>query len=144
MARERTAEDALDELNDYYKHWTRMLTTRSIELSFGIIAANWAVHGNANAVLSNGWAKSSIVIIICFFGVDLIGTCGIGELLRRCCSAAGKDRETFVARHDNPKIRPPYWPYTKSIVTVGLLLYLIKLVAPITACFCFLLSLFPE
>lgn len=142
MTRTKSSEDALDEVNDYYKTWTGMLTTRSLELSFAIIAANWAVHNNANAILNNIWSKLSILIILLFFGVNLIGSYIMGELLRICCSNAAKNPEKWKQEYEDPGIRPPNWPYTNGIVKLGLYLRIIKLLAPITASVCFLVSLF--
>ncbi len=142
MARFKSIDDPFKEVNEYYKVWTGMLTNRSIELSFAIIAANWAVHGNANAILSNGWSKSSIIIILLFFGVNLIVSYIIGELLRIRCSDAASNRAKWEKEYQDEMIRPPYWPFTKSITYLGLFLRVLKLLAPSIASICFLLSLF--
>ncbi|MHC4354037.1 MAG: hypothetical protein ACYS0H_15115 [Planctomycetota bacterium] len=47
----KTGDAAADEVHKYYRAWTRMLTTRSIELSFGVVAAHWAIHGSADTDL---------------------------------------------------------------------------------------------
>lgn len=73
---------ALNELYTGFNDWSSIVTNRSIEASFALIAANWAVHGSADNILHNFWAKSSLITIIVFLGANLVGTSWVTRSLQ--------------------------------------------------------------
>ena len=52
-----TPGDGLKAVRDDYLYWTGRLTDSSPQLSFAVIAANWAVFGSVQALLNSPWAK---------------------------------------------------------------------------------------
>ena len=43
--------EALEKLQDDFVYWSSMLSSRSVEMSYALIAANWAVHGSMQNIL---------------------------------------------------------------------------------------------
>ena len=68
---------------DNYQYWTVRLTDTSLQLSFAIIAANWAVFGSVASVLSRFWSELSVALVIIGLGLSLAGANWMGESLRR-------------------------------------------------------------
>lgn len=52
--------DALKAVREDYLYWTGKLTDTSWQLSYAIIAANWAVFGSVDKLLGNLWSKLSV------------------------------------------------------------------------------------
>ena len=59
---------------DTYIDWTRKLSESSFQLSLAIIGANWAAFGTVDKILSNVWAKFSLIVVIADLAINLIGT----------------------------------------------------------------------
>jgi hypothetical protein len=56
--------DALKAVREDYLYWTGKLTDTSWQLSYAIIAANWAVFGSVDKLLGNLWSKLSVSLVI--------------------------------------------------------------------------------
>lgn len=136
------AQEALRVVNDYYRTWTRQLSERSFELSLGVIGVNWATFGDLNKVLMNSWSKASLAIVIIGFGITIVGTWRIGELLRKQVDYAeenpGRWEEEFQANQG--KSSP--WPSTAEIDNTARRLRLVKTFAPVLGGACFVFALF--
>lgn len=131
-------------LQDDFNAWSEMLTTRSIELSFAIIAANWAVHGNENNILNNFFAKWSILIIFVFLGVNLMFTWLLSERLFARHDYAEKNHESWKKEFENyKKEKNPIWPYTHFIEGSPKYLRHLKFLLPLLSASFFIKSLFP-
>jgi hypothetical protein len=46
-------------LVDAYQYWTGKLTDTSLQMSYAVIAANWAAFGSIDLILKNWWSKAS-------------------------------------------------------------------------------------
>src|SRR5687768_2629279 len=72
--------DALRAVRDDYLYWTGKLTDTSLQLSFAVIAANWATFGNIDQILGSWWAKFSLALVISSLGISVVGAKWMGEL----------------------------------------------------------------
>src|SRR5688572_17386289 len=99
----------------WFGNWTQKLADSSLQLSYALIAANWAVFGSVDQVLRNLWSRASLFLVIAFLGVNLLATFIISELLRRQYSAAEKDPARWEDLFRRTKGRDHPWPSTSTI-----------------------------
>ena len=80
-----------------------------------------------------------MAVAAAFLAINLLAT-GLMTLLhyKRILYAA-EDQERWKKEYDEGM---RYWPYTKNIEYLGFLLRVVKVLAPFTAAFLFVLSLF--
>ena len=88
-----TAGDASKELFDGFNDWCGALSSYSVQTAYAILAANWAVHGTANAILNNIPAKLSMVVVILFLGLHLLGLRWMALLYKNRSEYANVDEE---------------------------------------------------
>ena len=142
MPKFNDAQEAYDDLNSSYNAWGEILTNRSIEASYAIIAANWAVHGGVNEIINNGCAKWSMIVVFVFLGLNLLGTrIMVGKLYNRA-EYAEKDTKRWEDEHQACRSNPKYFPYTKFIDRFGVEMRGLKTSFPILAAGLFIWSLF--
>jgi hypothetical protein len=137
------AGEAHTELVNAFNQWSSFLTTRSIEAALGIIAVNWAVYGSTEKILSNQYAKWSLITVIVFLGLNLLGTYWMAHLSRWRCRYADENRERWNREFNEASKKGSDWPYTPLIHGVGFALRELKVWVPILAGILFLMSLFP-
>jgi hypothetical protein len=136
-----THEAAIAQLNKDFNDWSAILTQNSVNASYAIIAANWAVHGSTGNILSNNAAKWSIGIVLLFLGANLLGSFLMSKLHYDQFLYAEQNPRKWEAEWEAGKSLR-YWPYTKGIEFLGVSIRRLKVSAPITACLFFIASLF--
>jgi hypothetical protein len=136
-----TASDASKEVHAEFNEWTGFLTARSVEMAFGILAANWAVYGSADAILSNGYAKSSVALVIVFFGLNLLLTCFMGYLHGRQVKHIDDNTARWTKEFERAADGPSPWPYTRNIERTGSALRFLKTWLPFIAGSLFVIGL---
>jgi len=134
--------DATQELYDGFNTWSAGLATHSIHAAYALVAANWAVHGSADAILTNPWAKASLAIVIGLLGFNLLCMGYMTWLYKRRCMYADNDKERWAKEFEDASKRKSAWPYTNLIQYLGECLRLLRIFAPTAAGFFFILSLF--
>ena len=127
------------EVQDAFNAWCEILTAHSLQASYAIIAANWAVHRGLDAILGNAWAKWSMAVVVAFLGFNLLATGWMAYLHYRQMLYAGDDSQRWEREYQQ-ELR--YWPYTKKIENLGCILRVVKVVAPCAAAVLFVISLF--
>jgi preprotein translocase subunit SecG len=135
------AGEALKEVEQAFDDWCSILTSHSLNATYAVIAANWAVHGNHQAILHNGWSKSSMTVALVFLGLNLLMTWWMSRLHDEQSSYAGRDPKRWE-KEFKEKSEDPYWPYTKWITNVGRALRALKVWMPIIAALFLIISLF--
>jgi len=137
------AGDASQEIYDSFNIWGAILTKHSIEATFAIIAANWAVHSNLQELLNNTAAKISLGLAIGFLGLNLFGTGIMTCLLGKRCTYADDDKERWEKefRAAGANSKSP-WPYTCCIERLGSILRFLKMWMPVISAGFFIGSLF--
>lgn len=135
---------AAKEIYDGFNAWSSLLTTRSIEVSFAIVAANWAVHGSKNDILHNFYSKWSLIIVIIFFGVNLLGTLLMTKLHDDRCHYIDENKIRWDKEYTQAAAEPSPWPYTNGIELLGAFLRVFKGWVPVIAGVLFVISLFTK
>lgn len=136
-----TPRDALDAVRTDYLYWTGRVTDTSLQLSFAVIAANWAVFGSIDAVLGNVWAKLSIALVVCSLGVSLVAAHVLGVLHSRRIDYAESDPDRWKREFDTTAgVRDP-WPFTGAIESFGFWQRTAKTWLPVAAALLFLIAL---
>jgi len=135
-------QEALTELLDSFNAWTSILTSHSLNSAYALVGANWAVHGSANTIISNAWAKSSIIVILIFLGCNLVIDWRMGRLHFRQYLYAEENAQRWEMDYRNSIGKRDPWPYTTGIECLGKLLRFLKLVLPILSAIFLIVSLF--
>lgn len=134
----KDAGEAFKELRNDFNAWCEILTSHSLNASYAIIAANWAVHKGIGAILNNPWAKWSMASVVGFLGINLLIN-GLMTLLHYFqLDNARENPQEWRKKFENPD---KWWPYTDYIEYFGFGLRLLKVIAPAFAALCFLFSL---
>ena len=141
----KNAGDALKDVQKAFNDWSSILTSHSIQIAFAIIAANWAVHGRADAILENSWSRWSMGIAICFLGINLLSTNCMAWLLYKRSIYAEADWNRWEKEYEadlKDTSKNMYWPYDKSIQIFGEILRELKCWMPFSSALLFVISLF--
>ena len=137
-----SAGDAVKELFEGFNRWSASVSSYGMHMAYAVIAANWAVYGDAQAIIANGWAKFSVAIVITFLGLNLF--CGwlmTWQYAKRC-KYADEDRNRWSDEFEKENTSPSAWPYTSFIERLGDFIRLLKVWAPLAAGILFVLGLF--
>ena len=132
--------EAQKQVHEDYLYWTAKLTDSSFQLSFALIAGNWAAFGSVQKIMSNNWAKASLILVILLLGVNLIGAYVLGQMHSRRLNYANDDPVRWVDEYKRCSGRNPR-PFTGAIVDLGLLLRRAKTFLPLASGACFLIAL---
>lgn len=137
-----TPGDALKAVKEDYDYWTGKLTESSFQLSFAVIAANWAVFSTVEDILSNPWVKWSFFFVLLCLAINLLGAKRMGELHRKRVDYAESDLSNWEKEFSKTKGKRDPWPSTKGIDNLGRLMRELKAWLPIAAGLFFLIALF--
>jgi hypothetical protein len=122
-------------------YWTGKLTDTSLQLSFAIIAANWAVFGSVAGVLASFWSKLSIALVIVALGFSLAAAKWMGELLRSRVGYAESDLSRWASEFKATSGKCDPWPFTSAIDSLGWGMRATKTWLPLIAGISFLIAL---
>jgi hypothetical protein len=115
-----TPEDALKKVFEEFGYWTGRLTDTSLQMCYGLIAANWLIFGSSvDGILHSPWAKWSLISVMFALATSVIGAWFLSETLRRRviygeCDP-GRWRQEFQAATG----KQVAWPFTEAINRVG-------------------------
>ncbi|MBA7644511.1 hypothetical protein ES703_52255 [subsurface metagenome] len=138
----KDAGEGLKQISKAFDDWCAILTRHSIQAAYAIIAANWAVHGNAQTVLDNVWSKLSLASVFIFLSLNLLATRWMIKLHYKHCLYADADPQQWKKDFEDSKARQTAWPYTEKIQNLGVWLRRLKIWAPVLAAVLFIISLF--
>ena len=138
----KSSGDASKELFDRFNDWASALTARSIQASFAIIAANWAVYGSEQAILANPLSKWSLTIAMVFLGLNVTATWWMAVLYGRRVNHAQEDKDRWETEYIQVANRQAPWPYTKLIEGLGGWMRVANALVPLVAGSLFIASLF--
>lgn len=137
----QSSREATKAVCDDYHYWTVRLTDTSLQLSFAIIAANWAVFGSVAGVLTSFWSELSVALVIIGLGLSLAGANSMGELLRKRIDYAESNPSRWEAEFKNTAGKRDPWPLTNAIESVGRGMRAAKAWLPLIAGLSFLIAL---
>ena len=130
-----------DQLREDFNAWTSILTAHSLQATFAVVAANWAVYGSAGAIISNTLAKFSIGIALSFLGINLAFTLLMGWMHRKQYYYAEENHDRWTQEYLENKGQPTPWPYTPSMERLGIVHRHLKAWAPLVAAALFVISI---
>lgn len=134
--------EGLKAVRNDFLYWTRRLTDTSFELSLALIGANWAAFGSVQKILTNGWARASLGLVIVSLALSLFGAKVMGELHRRRINYATGNSKRWEEEAAAALGRTDPWPFTKGIERLGRCLREAKTWLPLLAGALFLVALF--
>ena len=137
-----SAGEASAELFEGFNKWSASINNYGMQAAYSVIAANWAVFGSANAIITNDWAKTSMTIVVIFIGVNLFLTLRMTGLYRQRVEYADDDKDRWNREFEGGENTPSAWPYTSDIQSLGTVIRLLKTWAPILGGIAFVLGLF--
>jgi hypothetical protein len=115
----QSPNEALKAVREDYFYWTGKLTDTSLQLSYAMVAANWAVFGSVDKLLNNFWSMLSVSLVIVGLGLSVVTAKWMGELNRARIDYAETDLSRWEAEfRENARKRVP-WPFTRSIESLG-------------------------
>ena len=136
-----SAGDALKAVRDDYLYWTEKLTDTSLQLSYAVIAANWAVFGTVDKLLGSFWAQLSLGLVILTLLFAVFGAKRMGELHRNQVDHAESDLARWQAEFTQNEGKQVAWPFTKGIEQLGHVMRWVKAWLPVLAGIAFLIAL---
>lgn len=117
-----SANDAVKAVHDDYLYWTGRLTDTSLQLSYGVIAANWAAFGSVQGILGSFWSKVSVALVVIGLSLSVAGAKWMGELHGKRLDYASADALRWEAEFRANTGKPGPWPFTRQIELSGTLL----------------------
>ena len=136
------AGDAAKELFDGFNDWSAAVNVYGVQTAYAVIAANWAVYGNAQTILNNPWAKVSIAIVVGFLGINLLCIGLMTRLYSRRRCYADKDKERWKVEFEKEVETSSPWPYTGFIEVLGSFIRIFNMWAPVMGGAIFIIGLF--
>jgi hypothetical protein len=136
-----TAHGALGAIREDFHYWTGRLTDTSLQLSYAVIAANWAVFGSVERIGNEPLAKLSVACVVVSLGLNVLGTKAMSELLRVRVEYAEGNPERWTDEFRRAGGCTDPWPYTSRIERLGRGLRELKTWLPILAGVLFFLAL---
>jgi hypothetical protein len=134
-------QEALKAVREDYLYWTGRVTETSVQLSLAVIGANWAVFGSIDAILTNFWARLSMMLVVVGLGVSLLAASWMGTLHGHRIDYAESDTERWKREFDETMGKRDPWPFTAAIEVIGAWQRLVKTWLPISAGIAFLIAL---
>lgn len=148
MASKRRFEssgEASKEVYEGFNAWSAGISTYSVQTSYAIIAANWAVHqgtSGISGILDNQCAKGSMVLSIGLLGLNLLGTGLMTWFYGRRISYINKNKDQWEKEYIESEKKKSSWPYNRKIEWLELAMRIMKTGMPIGAGGLFIISLF--
>ncbi len=133
-------QDALRFLGKRFDSWSLALSDRSLQLSYALVAANWAVFGSQDKILDSTFAKISLGLIVLYLALNLLLTRFIVWLLRRRFAYAEDDHVRWEAEYHEAIGKNDPWPSTKAIDGTSRVLREIRTWVPIGAGIAFIIA----
>lgn len=129
-------------LVDAFNYWSGLLNERSLQMLFALIAGNWVVHSTADGILSNSYAKSSLVVVFAALALDLLAAFLMSRMHLKQFMHAEQDRSGWEAKFKRTAQTLDPWPFTPGIDRLGRWTRRVRLFAPLLAGALFIISLF--
>jgi hypothetical protein len=135
-------QDALKAVRDDYFYWTGKLTETSVQLSYAILGANWAVFGSIDKILLNFWSKLSVLLIVLSLALGVLGAKAMGEKHLDRIKYAEDDPVRWKAEFAATAGTRDPWPFTSAIESLGIAMRAAKTWLPLLAGAFFFVALF--
>jgi hypothetical protein len=138
----KDGQEALLELKESFNDWTGALSDRAVQLSYALLAANWAVFATTDRLLANRWAVASFALVVVFLVVNLLITRIYAEKIRARFRHAEKNRKQWEKDCERTRGEDDPWPYTKETDNWSRGLREVRTWLPLLAGLAFLIAIF--
>lgn len=135
-----TPNKALVAVREDYHYWSGKLTETSLQFSYAVIAANWAVFGSVDGILKNRWSKLSVALVVVGLGLGMAGAKWLSELHRKRIDYAAHAERWADEFRKNTGTQSA-WPFTNRIERLGRIFRWAKTWLPLAAGLLFLVAL---
>ena len=136
-----TAASALGAVREDFHYWTGRLSDTSLQLSYAVIAANWAVFGSVERIGSEPLAELSVACVVVSLGLNVLGAKAMSELLRARVELAERNPGRWEDEFRRTGGCADPWPYTSGIERLGRGMREMKTWLPVLAGVLFFLAL---
>ena len=128
-----TPADGVKELVEHFHAWTSGLSGYSMQATFALIGANWALHESADAVATDANARLSLVIAVAYLAVRLVLYGLMVWFTWYQLAYAERDKNSWAREFKESLQEKGCWPYLPAIHWVGHILHVLNVVGPTLA-----------
>jgi hypothetical protein len=139
---DKTIQEGTSDLLETFNAWSSGLSNYSVQATYAIIAANWAVFASADSIMKAPWALWSIGVCVLFLSINILGVGVITEMHHNRLRKALHEHKWWMAEYECRNEKNSEWPYTVATETWSLRLRLLKIVAPLIAGFLFIIAIY--
>lgn len=124
-----------------YHYWTGRVSEWSVQLSYSVLAANWAVFTTLNGIMSNVWSYLSVAVAVLNLFLMVIFAAALALLHLLQVKKAEHNLEMWETqfRKATGKIDP--WPFTTQIEFVANVFLGVRAITPVLAAILFFVAL---
>jgi hypothetical protein len=112
---------ALKDIGEAFNFWSGSLGSKSLQICYALIGANWVVYGSTQGLLQSGWAILSLLSILCALAQNILVAFVMAELHRTRYAYAEKDKDRWADEFTKFAGTSHAWPFTRTIEVVGIL-----------------------
>jgi uncharacterized membrane protein YagU involved in acid resistance len=134
--------EALKDVQGYFQGWTKALTQTSFQLSFAVIAANWAAFGSVSEIMRNPFSKLSVALIVLGMGVNLLASWHLCNSLESRIHEAEACPEKWYFEFEKAVGKSNDFPHSPKTVLLARRLRIIKAWFPVIAGILFIAAIY--
>jgi hypothetical protein len=135
-----SSTDALKEISGAFDYWSGQVTATSLQMCYGLIAANWVVFGSVGNILHSRYAIVSLFLVLLALTFNMLSAYGLAEYMRNRFGYAVYDRNRWEAEFQHEKIKPTTWPYAKWTEGASIATRAIKIILPLASGVCLIIG----
>ncbi|MEK7996138.1 MAG: hypothetical protein AAB403_20255 [Planctomycetota bacterium] len=137
-----TPAQAMTALDVAYKSWTRRLTETSLQLSYAVLAANWAVFGSVDNIVQNAFARWSVALVVITLASNVAVAGWLGRTHKALIDSAQAKPAEWAERFRETAKAKNAFPFTEEIEKTAGALRVAKVWLPLAAGAAFIAALF--
>lgn len=138
----KNAGEAAKEVHTAYNDWTSSLGKHGLQLTFALMAANWAFHGTTKSILDDWLSTASMLIALVYLTTFLALTYWLVLEHRKCHERTDADKIVWANEFQKSASGKSSWPYTKTCETLGDTLHFLHFAAPVSCGALLVMSVF--
>jgi hypothetical protein len=135
-----SSTDALKELSGAFNYWSGQVTATSLQMCYGLIAANWLVFGSVGNILHNRYAIVSLFLVMLALTFNMVLSYGLAEYMRNRFGYAVSDPNRWKEEFQHEKIKPTTWPYARWTEGASIAIRAIKIILPLASGLCLIVG----
>jgi hypothetical protein len=136
----KSSTDALKEIRTAFDYWSGQVTATSLQMCYGLIAANWVVFGSVGNILHSGYAVASLFLVMLALTFNMVSAYGLAEYMRGRFGYAVFDPKRWEAEFQQEKIKPTTWPYSNWTQGASIATRAIKIILPLASGVCLIIG----